>query len=520
MASPRPGHGFIRGAHFFGSASPLNFWDTFRAREVDPFLQQLQDDGFNAVLLVLPWAQFQPSVSPPRYDQALLSRLEAIMDAAARRGLGVILRLGFLWEAKPLAEQTFRRYAEYAQREDIRLAWRDYLQTLHRLVQAHEAFRFAFLSWEDFYWPIFSAGSAGAEHVRQQRARDGGFTAYLQRRFSLDGLNGVYQTNFESWDAVAIPTPAEFLFEQYTRFYENELLDPICCAAAESFPGIRMEKRVDAEWIQSPEGLKFYHWSMNFPGASTKVIYYHAQIGMAGGQVHELDAAVAHLRDLLAGYCRMAEIDEKKPFIDQFNFFDDTHAEWARISDQALPDFVEASYDVLSKFSSGYAIWGYRDWPKDILYNGAFELGGDGWSLADGATIAACEPTAPGPNCLRLGEGQSASRDACVLSLAADEPRVVAVSGRALHRACTLLVQLDGHGAEIVLTGDAEQVATVSLQGAGAGRLVIRALDGSAEISKLQLYDRIRSQGFRTLDGGSRPAVEAFRLLNLRLGAD
>ena len=71
---------------------------------------------------------------------------------------------------------------------------------------------------------------------------------------------------------------------------------------------------------------------------------------------------------------------------------------------------------------------------------------------------------------------------------------------------------------ELVLAGESEQVATVLLRGGDVERLVIRAIEGSALISKVQLYDRVYSQGFRTQDGTTRPAVEAFRLLNQRLG--
>ncbi len=488
-------------------------------------MQQFRKDGFDTVLLVVPWAQFQPGTAPISYDDRMFARLQAIFESAALHDMGVVLRLAYLWEASPVLEQTYRRFKEYIQREDLRLAWKAYLRKLYDSVLPHKNFRFAFLSWEDFYWPIFRSLTTGSLESRQQYAHISGFRDYLLARFTLLGLNSIYSLNLKSWSEVAIPTSKDFLYEQFIRFYENEILDPICCAALESFPGLHMELRVDPEWIATGHGRKYYHWNMNFPGITTKVIYYHANIARSHVHKHSGEGAVGHLRDLLTAYCRMVELDEKKPFIDQFNFFDDTFTDWTKISEDAVPEFVEKSYDVLMNHSSGYAIWGYLDWPKDIVFNGSFDLGIEGWQLLSGASLveapeAKLNGVMYGAYCLQLEQGQAIEQSNFVLSLPEGESRTVAIYGRALQDIpARITVQFNANVVEVELKNGEDQVITATFKDRNIEKLRLTTVAGSALISKVQLYDRYYSQGFRTQHGEARPVVEAFQILNRKLAA-
>jgi hypothetical protein len=508
---------YVRGTHFFGDASPLNFWDTFRVAELDGSLRRIKEDGFNCILLVVPWALFQPETNPIKYDQLFLDRLDKTFTAAQAHDLGVVLRLGYLWEAVEAVDQTNRRYAEYWLREDVRKAWRHYLARMHQFASVRENFQFAFLSWEDFYWPILMGTVAGPIERRINKARISGFRDYLRRRFTLPGLKALYGLSVTSWNEVAVPMPTDAIYEQFLKFYENEILDPICCTSAEAFPGVRMEFRVDPEWIQSTEGGKFYHWTMNFPVVATKVVYYHANIARPHTDRHTAEEAQTHLRDLLASYCRMVRLKEKKPFIDQFNFFDDTFAKWSRINEEDVAQFINRSYDVLRSYSSGYSIWGYRDWCKDIIFNGSFDLGERGWDLAGGAQIL--DATSNGTQCreLTLPLNACASQGKFVLKLEEDAPRVVALTGRCQGGRSVLRIELSGAVQQLVLDGEEEQTVTAEFAIKDIANLRLTCTSGNAVVSKVQVYDRYYSQGFRTRDGGPRPAVEAFRKLNAKL---
>ena len=55
-------------------------------------------DGFNNIILVVPWREFQPGMSPCTYNQYAWDKLDRVMDAAAARGLSVMLRVGYTWD--------------------------------------------------------------------------------------------------------------------------------------------------------------------------------------------------------------------------------------------------------------------------------------------------------------------------------------------------------------------------------------------------------------------------------------
>ena len=64
-------------------------------------LQQIAGDGFNAIILLVPWAEIQPSLGPPAiYNEAALSRLQSLVASARAHDLQVILRVR-IWSINP-----------------------------------------------------------------------------------------------------------------------------------------------------------------------------------------------------------------------------------------------------------------------------------------------------------------------------------------------------------------------------------------------------------------------------------
>lgn len=57
-------------------------------------LRQIQLDGFDAIIIVIPWGGFQVSVDPVLYDPWLYSRLHAVLAAARAAGIYVVARIG------------------------------------------------------------------------------------------------------------------------------------------------------------------------------------------------------------------------------------------------------------------------------------------------------------------------------------------------------------------------------------------------------------------------------------------
>lgn len=71
------------------------FWNT-EWDNIDQDLKQIKNDGFNTVIIVIPWREFQPEIQPVKYNDYVFSRLEKFMEISKREGLMVQVRLGYL----------------------------------------------------------------------------------------------------------------------------------------------------------------------------------------------------------------------------------------------------------------------------------------------------------------------------------------------------------------------------------------------------------------------------------------
>ena len=64
-------------AHWFGRQWPMNFLAGFRREQVAADFRQLVDDGFDTVVLLVAWGDFQPVYAPCcTYDERAFERLD------------------------------------------------------------------------------------------------------------------------------------------------------------------------------------------------------------------------------------------------------------------------------------------------------------------------------------------------------------------------------------------------------------------------------------------------------------
>ena len=82
----RFGESYVRAAHYFGDGWPVNCWSDTRLDSVAGDFQRLREDGFNAVILVVPWRGFQIEQFPPRYEEHYWKLLRSLMKEASRAG--------------------------------------------------------------------------------------------------------------------------------------------------------------------------------------------------------------------------------------------------------------------------------------------------------------------------------------------------------------------------------------------------------------------------------------------------
>src|SRR6478736_8102747 len=91
------------GVHYFGTAWPMNFIGGFRRASVPGDFRRIAGDGFNSVVLLVSWGDFQPVTSPCcQYDERAWERLHFLLEQARLAKLQVVLRVGCACTFHPL----------------------------------------------------------------------------------------------------------------------------------------------------------------------------------------------------------------------------------------------------------------------------------------------------------------------------------------------------------------------------------------------------------------------------------
>ena len=88
---------YMRSVTYFGDEWPINYWNS-EDKNMEENMARIAADGFNSLILVIPWREFQPSEVGSYFNERAFARLDQVMDCAERHGLGVVLRLGYVWD--------------------------------------------------------------------------------------------------------------------------------------------------------------------------------------------------------------------------------------------------------------------------------------------------------------------------------------------------------------------------------------------------------------------------------------
>jgi hypothetical protein len=501
----------ICAAHYFGDCGMGNFWSTFSQADLDGDFAEIGNDGFSHIILIVPWAQFQPQVGENGLDPYLVERLKTVLHAAERARLRVILRLGYLWEISPVRYRTFNRLQDYPVSAVPQRAWERYFSGIYEVVKDFSSFDSAFVSWEDWYWPILRRVSNAPAATRRKYAMDCGFVAFLQMRHDLPALTKRFGLAAQSWDDVMIPTRDEPFIEEYLYFFDTVLCDRLFLSASARFADLDFEYRIDDEWIQSPGGRRLYLWSRSRVGAVRPIVYYHPHIGMLGGR-RENDASYAlnQLRNVVGLFGHQARI--KRVFIDQFNFVTrNPEYEFSSIKSDELMAFLRGAEDILLDGTSGYGVWGYRDWINDKIYNGRFEMGLDGWEPSGSVVLA---ETADGRSVSELraqaGLRQPLHHDGLT------EAKIL-LEGEAAGPTEIAIFCDDIECAQLSLTGKFSRVMELKAAAKASASLEVRT--GTLRLERVALFSNVLTSGLYTRDRSPRPAVAAIRDMNRRLGS-
>lgn len=502
-------------AHWFGRQWPKNFLSGFRREHVDADFRQLAADGFDTVVLLVSWGDFQPVPEPCcRYDERAFERLRFLLDRAQAHDLKVMLRLGYAWSFHPEAGDSGERQQLLMNRPGHREAYRQFLARVSDEIAGHPGVVMAFMSWED---------------------------QWLRR------LDDTVRADYAEYLATLPPPapPAEALPDPLTDaarfhgFWDWLVIRKLYAPALDQFPNLSYEVRVDGEprYENGPDGKPVVvewlaHDGMYRLPEGHPVTVYWAPFWGALNQGEQLPAEKS--LSLLAAMLEQAQSKSggRRTFIGQFNFVDNTpgYGHNAVLRPEETPAFLHRAVCVMKANGvAGYGLWTARDYAENPLHNPAFGYGLEAWTLerASGPPDAALEALPSGDFQLRLAAGDRLSQQV--------PPRHgrMPVTGDALRdRVCveaevrapgrlsasaggeSILLEFDGEGhqrrcADITPVPDDRGLAfSLQLQ------------DGELALRDVQLFDHVQYGGLYDLEGRPGPLLEPVRRMNRDFRAD
>lgn len=170
--------GYIRAATYTSDAWVSNFWNT-ESDHMEEELAQIAADGFNTIILVIPWREFQPSVMPLTYNPYAFEKLDQVMEAAEKQGLSVMFRVGYTWDYYG-DESSVYRFRELLRSEAVRNGWLAYAGRIYETGSRYSNFCGGFMTWEDFWNYAEDAGNFGRRDNSRKEAKQIGFQDYLK----------------------------------------------------------------------------------------------------------------------------------------------------------------------------------------------------------------------------------------------------------------------------------------------------------------------------------------------------
>jgi hypothetical protein len=375
------GPGMIRAAHFFGLSRyswPINYLNAFPMAQVDRDLAQIAGDGFNAIVLLVPWGEIQPKLGPPAvYSEPTLARLQTIIAAARAHNLQVVLRLPYIWSINPDQEMpNIDRMTALLFDDRVRAAFVDAVRTVdRRLIRPNGNVRLAFATWEDFYG-VTKIPDAIPSAVRER------FSAFAREHYSAQELAAFYHRPLDDAQPVPITQRNEPGWQVFLAYVDSGITSLTRTMADELSVPMSFEVRVDGDPILVDGRVAEWYLhdgTYDVTTSDVTTMYYAPYLGQANNG-ERLTAAQA-----IAGMRRVMDIVGRRTrnrlFIDQFNVVFNTPGfdRHARIADAEIGAFFDKAASELALSTLGYGLWGYKDYYHNLLYNPSFELGTAGW---------------------------------------------------------------------------------------------------------------------------------------------
>ncbi len=502
---------YLKSATYYANDWVINFWnleDDFLEED----LRQIAADGFNSIILAVPWREFQVDMDSRRYNQYALDKLHRVMDAAGEEGLLVILRVGYTWDHAGNGN-ILDRYRDLIYKEEVREAWMDYVGRIYEESSVHSNFYGGFLTWEDFWNFTDAAGALGDTEYSRRLAKDMGYTDYVKERVSLEEAGRQYRKNFEDWNQLYLPGRETEAYSLFLSFYDN-FLNQLLAESQAVFPNLSMEVRADADPINNQNGelVGFTHeTTFGCQDSAYTSLMYAVSMGMSLGNDHMTADQVLPQTAATLDWVR-SHNGGKPLYIDQLLFTDNTPGfeENSRLDEGEIPIYLTRLAPVLQGRTLGYGVWTYRDYGNNMIYNCQFALGDGGWNSFGRTKVEERD----GSNQMKLESysrisqtvntaGSAVKGDTVKVCFQADSP-----SGS------NLTVSLGKRSRTVKVEG--KQQLNLEFSGTGLNELSISS-DSTVYLDNIKVYTQVTEGKLYDINGNPESCLEAVRILNSSL---
>ncbi len=238
--------GILRSATYYSDDWVVNFWNS-ESVNMEQELLQIAQDGFNNIILCIPWREFQPQLTPAAYNDYAWDKLERVMEAAKKQNLSVMLRVGYTWDYGG-SDNVLDRYGRLLYDSNTVNGWLDYVERLYQKASAHENFCGGFLTWEDFWNFTATAVSLGKTEESRRMAKKTGYLDYAREHYELEEICRLYDGEITEWEEIYFPSGELPAMKVFYEFYDD-FLNRILEESQKVFPDLSMEVRLDMDPI-------------------------------------------------------------------------------------------------------------------------------------------------------------------------------------------------------------------------------------------------------------------------------
>ena len=522
----------VKAVTYMGSEWSVNFWDSELSTMEQDF-RQIREDGFNTVIITVPWRQFQPDLNAGDLNPEAYLRLRRIMAAGEETGLQVMLRLGYTWDNFDRVRDVSDRYRRLRTDPKARERWLSFAKSVYGAASSFRSFSGGFMTWEDF-WGFMKETETNGRRLGRA-AVSSGYRDWLKENISDEEIALYYGKDAKkatSSDAVfpGSESPARRFVYAWNDAWMNSLLED----TQEVFPGLSMEVRLDIDPVPNLYGYQdgCVH-NVTFPAgkASYTCCMYSAAMGYPAGTVISADRGIDKAWEILG---ELREDAGKPVFIDQFLFTDNTpeFSHNAKLREDEITDYITGMAPVIRGAGKGYAVWAYRDYADNVICNGQFAQGRKGWRLYGGDIV-----TEDGNAMLYLEKGDAAEQslsnqftvlpDEDYVDLRAELVPSAGQEAAAGQETAAAQGTPDGDAPaysallEISTGSTVKQVRIeedglvhISMGKSNSTELMIRCLEGNVRIDDVKVYSFVTEGGIYHMDGTPGPYLEAVRTLN------